>query len=543
MPDSPPAPAPPREVPASDCRWTCPRLWVRRATWTSQEPLGLWGQERVVEALDRLVAGIERTHQPRHLDIVRNNSFRLPAGEVATALERRFERPVQVAHHPTAAALRGTGERGLLARIGNGILVVDAHDLLEDKARLAALVEAITLGSTTELPKDGAAATHLCNASVVLIGSDTARKALREHDQRFDRLWNERVVLRPDVPRTPSEAAVVIALLQRIARTQSLGDVSLGAYSFLVEQLAGRPSRRARIALDPHGAARVLLEARIARGDDQRLRAGDVEAAWARVRWRGGTQEAAHRARVRLRQLQVASHGRTVGVVNGLMIYGSGAAAYSIPGRITARVSVGRRGLINIEREAKYSGRSFDKGIFQLGSWLAATFGGGSHPLGVSASLAFEQSYGKVDGDSATLAEALALLSELSGLPARQDVAVTGAINQRGELLPVGSVNLKVAGWWRSCRDHGTLTGEQGVLIPAVSAEDLQLDKDVLADVAAGRFHVWVADTVEEASELVLDRASGTEEHTPDSIFALVDARLRAMSERLFPPRRPPPKS
>ncbi len=519
-------------------------MWIRRAAWTSPEPLGLWGQERAVEALDRLVGAIQRGGHPRHLDMVRNNGIATSAVEVAGALARRMDDAhVQVAPHPTEAALRGVGVRGLLARADRSALVLDAHDLVADRARLGAVIEAIVHGATTELPATPGAATvtHACAASIVLIGSDGARKALRDQDARFDQLWDERVTLRSDLPRAPTEAAPVVALLQRIAQDGHLGDVSLGAYAFVMEQLAGRPARRDRVALDPNLARRILTEARLSRGDEERLRSSDVEAAWARLQWRGGTQEAAHRARLRRDQLQMATTGEAVGVVNGLMVYGSGASSYSIPGRITARVSVGRHGIVNIEREARYSGRSFDKGVFQLGSWLSATFAPESHPLAVSASLVFEQNYGKVDGDSATLAEAVALLSALSGLPARQDVAMTGAMNQRGELIAVGSLNLKIAGWWRTCRDRGDLTGQQGVLIPEASVGDLQVDREVVADIAAGRFHVWVASSIGEAVELGLGRPAGVaEEPDADTVFGRASRRLRSMSDRLYPPRKPP---
>jgi predicted ATP-dependent protease len=543
-PQPPALPPGAREVAAADCRWSCPRVWIRRASWTSSDPPGLWGQARVVQSIDRYAAGLEQVGRPRHIDITRNAGLSTTAGDIAEAIDRRLSsgRARQV-HHPTEATLRGVGRPGLLARAGKDVLVIDAQDLVADKKSLTALVEAISSGATTELPgsDNDEAATHPSQASIVLIGPDSARKSLREQDARFDRLWGERVALRADLPRTPTDAAPIVALLREVSRELQIGEVSLGAFAFLLEQLAGRPSRRYRIAVDMGLVRQVLLEARLARSDDERLRRADVESAWAELRWRGGTQEEGHRSRVRLRQLQIATDGSVVGVVNGLMVYGSGRTAYSIPGRITARVSVGRRGIVNIEREAKYSGRSFDKGVFQLNSWLSATFAPPSHPLAVSASLAFEQSYGKVDGDSATLAEAIALLSELSGLPARQDVAVTGAINQRGELIPVGSVSLKTMGWWRSCRDRGELTGEQGVLIPEASAPDLQLDKDVLADISAGRFHVWIAGTIAEATELVLGRAAGSAlEPASGTVFGLTAARLRGMSDRLFPPRKPP---
>ena len=189
--------------------------------------------------------------------------------------------------------------------------------------------------------------------------------------------------------------------------------------------------------------------------------------------------------------------------------------------------------------EILHSGRSFDKGIFMLTGFLRSLYARKS-PLGIVASLAFEQSYGKVDGDSATLAEALAIFSELSDLPCRQDIAVTGAVNQRGELMPVGSVNLKVNGWYQSCKQRG-LTGTQGILFPKSNIGDLQLDSEVLAAVQRGEFHLYGAATVDDAVEVILGRPFGRvapgKPFIPGSVYRLTAGRMKAMSERLYPPR------
>ena len=220
------------------------------------------------------------------------------------------------------------------------------------------------------------------------------------------------------------------------------------------------------------------------------------------------------------------------------MVYGQARQAYAMPGRITARVAVGRQGLINVEREAKYSGRSFDKGVYQLAGLLRGLFATRS-PLGLVASLVFEQSYGRVDGDSATLAEALALFSCLSDLPCRQDVAVSGAITQRGDVLPIGSASLKVRGWWLTCRTEG-LTGAQGVVLPAASVGDLHLSGDLARDIRDGRFQVWAASTLEDAILVILGKPAGLrpgKAFAQGSVYARTARRLQQMSERLHPPR------
>lgn len=280
----------------------------------------------------------------------------------------------------------------------------------------------------------------------------------------------------------------------------------------------------------------IVFEARLARPAAD-LERRHLRAAARRIEQRRSVGEQAHRARLARGQVRVLTEGAQVGVVNGLMVYGAGKLPYAVPGRITARTAVGREGIVNVEREAKFSGRSFDKGVFQLHAFLRGTFAQAS-PLSLVAGLTFEQSYGKVDGDSATLAETLAVLSDLSQLPARQDIAITGGLNPRGEVLPVGSVTRKAIGWWRTCRDRG-LTGDQGFALPLRSTPDLQLPEELLADVSAGRFAVWEIDHLDDAVELLLGRPAGRRERgfARGSVYALVARRLDQMAARLYPKR------
>ena len=223
------------------------------------------------------------------------------------------------------------------------------------------------------------------------------------------------------------------------------------------------------------------------------------------------------------------------GQVNGLAVLDIGDYRFGRPARITCVTSVGRAGVVNIERESKMSGHIHDKGVLILSGYLASRFGQ-DKPLSLTASLCFEQSYSPVDGDSASCAELYALLSDLAGLPLRQDIAVTGSVNQKGQVQPIGGVNEKVEGFFEVCRRKG-LTGRQGVLIPSRNLKDLMLDEEVVDAVAQGNFHLWAADAVEEGIEILTGVPAGERSsdgtYPQDSVFGRADRRLCEMGEVL----------
>jgi predicted ATP-dependent protease len=224
-----------------------------------------------------------------------------------------------------------------------------------------------------------------------------------------------------------------------------------------------------------------------------------------------------------------------VGQVNGLSVLDLGYHAFGKPTLITASTAVGQAGLINIEREARLSGGIYDKGVLIISGWMRKMFAQ-RQPLALTASLCFEQSYAGVDGDSASIAEIFALLSDLSDIPIDQGFAVTGSINQRGQIQPIGGVNEKIEGFFRLCEARG-LTGGQGVIIPARSAGDLQLDSDVVEACEAGRFHVHAISSVEEGIEILTGVPAGERDEEgsfPEgSIFARVEERLEEFRDAL----------
>jgi ATP-dependent Lon protease len=227
--------------------------------------------------------------------------------------------------------------------------------------------------------------------------------------------------------------------------------------------------------------------------------------------------------------IMIDTTGAATGQVNGLSVYQLGEYEFGRPSRITAKTAIGRAGVINIEREASMSGPSHNKGVLILSGYLRSTFAQ-DKPLVLSASLAFEQSYSGVDGDSASSTEIYAILSSLSGVPLRQDIAVTGSVNQHGEIQPIGGVTLKIEGFYDVCKARG-LTGSQGVLIPHQNVKDLMLRHDVVEAVRRNEFHVYSVTTVDEGIEILTGRPAGKRSprntFTPGSILALADRTLR----------------
>jgi predicted ATP-dependent protease len=225
----------------------------------------------------------------------------------------------------------------------------------------------------------------------------------------------------------------------------------------------------------------------------------------------------------------IDSVGGRVGQVNGLSVYMLGETEFGRPARITVKTAVGRSGIINIEREASMSGPTHNKGVLILSGYLRSRYAQ-DKPLVLSASIAFEQSYNGVDGDSASSTEIYAILSSLSGIPLRQDIAVTGSVNQHGEIQPIGGVNQKIEGFFDVCNARG-LTGLQGVMIPVQNVKDLMLRHDVVEAVAGGKFHVYAVKTIDEGIEILTGKPAGARKSngkfTPRSIHARVDAALQ----------------
>jgi predicted ATP-dependent protease len=231
----------------------------------------------------------------------------------------------------------------------------------------------------------------------------------------------------------------------------------------------------------------------------------------------------------------IDTRGAIVGQANGLSVLDIGDYAFGQPTRVSARAYMGEEGVVNIEREVEMAGPIHNKGLMILTGYLGGKYAQ-KQPLSLSASLTFEQNYGHIDGDSASSTELYALLSSLSNIPIKQGIAVTGAVNQRGKIQPIGGATEKIEGFFDICNSHG-LTGEQGVLIPASNIQHLMVREDVVDAVANGRFHIWAVQSVDEGIELLTGVPAGEANEAGDypegTIHHAVQARLWSLAHEL----------
>jgi len=235
-------------------------------------------------------------------------------------------------------------------------------------------------------------------------------------------------------------------------------------------------------------------------------------------------------------QLLIDTEGEKVGQVNGLAVVSLGDFEFGNPSRITASVALGREGnLLDIERESEMGGKIHTKGVLILGGYLSERYAQNA-PLSLSARLVFEQSYGGVEGDSASSTELYAILSALSGLPVKQYIAVTGSVNQKGEVQPIGGVNSKIEGFFEVCKKKG-LTGKQGIMIPYSNVQNLMLNDEVVEAVKEGKFHIYAVKTIDEGIEVLTGVKAGARK--PDGTYEegtindLIQKKLLKMAEKI----------
>jgi len=305
----------------------------------------------------------------------------------------------------------------------------------------------------------------------------------------------------------------------------------------LVEQAVRMAGRQEKIATTLPLLRDLLLEADYFAGQDNQKKVLGIhveQAIEARI-FRSNLIEEKIQEMIDRGSIMIDTQGSVVGQVNGLAVYDLGDYMFGKPSRITATTSMGKAGIINIEREAELSGATHDKGMLILGGYLRDKYAQ-NKPLAISASIAFEQSYSGIDGDSASSTEIYALLSSLAEVPINQGIAVTGSVNQKGEIQAIGGVNQKIEGFYACCTHKG-ITGSQGVIIPQSNVRDLMLKHEVIQAVEQGKFHIWAVANINEGITLLTDMPAGERQHDgtyPEgSINALVDAKLKSLAEGL----------
>jgi predicted ATP-dependent protease len=375
------------------------------------------------------------------------------------------------------------------------------------------------------------------NVKVILIGDRQLYELLYEYEEDFRKIFKVRVEFDEEMAMSDGVIAEYAGRLRALSEKENLFPFDRGAFAAMLEYGVRQAGRRNKVTARFVDIADLAREAHYnaAAGGESVVRAAHVRGALSSKIERHNLIETRIREMIEEGTLLVDVSGTRVGQVNGLSVLEIGGYSFGKPVRITATAALGKAGLINVEREANLSGRFHDKGVQIIAGYLRSQFAQ-DKPLSLAASICFEQSYSGVDGDSASSTEIYALVSALSGLPLRQDIAVTGSINQQGDIQAIGGVNEKIEGFFDVCRIKG-LTGTQGVLIPEANVEDLMLREDVLDAVASGKFHVWPVGKIEQGIELLTNVSAGSKNGTGrfevGTAFALVDERLREMAKTL----------
>jgi len=376
------------------------------------------------------------------------------------------------------------------------------------------------------------------NAKIILIGDREMYELLYSYEEDFRKIFKVRVEFDEEMRWSEEAIRHFSGRLRRLSEDESLLAFDRTAIAALMEHGVRCAGRRGKITARFYEIADVAREAcYIARSENhcKVVTAGDVRKALDAKIERHNLTETKIREMIEQGQIFIDTAGSRVGQVNGLAVLEIGGYAFGKPTRISASVALGKSGIINIERESNLSGRFHDKGVHIISGFLRHTFAQ-DKPLSLSASVCFEQSYSGVDGDSASSTEVYALLSALADLPISQELAVTGSVNQQGDIQPIGGVNQKIEGFYDVCRLKG-LTGTQGVLIPSENIEDLMLRDDLIEAVARGQFHIHPVATVAEGIEILTGvpsgAANGERKFEKDTVFARVNARLEQMAQAL----------
>ena len=436
---------------------------------------------------------------------------------------------------------------GALHRANGGYLILEARDVLREpyawdalkrclKSReiaITSVAERLSLASTVSLEPDPIP----LDVRVVLIGDHVLHALLVQLDPDFGELFKLQAEFDTVMDLSDETAALYGRLIATLAEREGLCPLSASAVAALLEEATRMAGDSHKVSLRTGLLNDLMQEAAHYAGAESRdmIEEADIRRAVTEGDRRASLVRDRLHEQIERNVVLIDTEGAKVGQINGLAVYGLGDYRFGRASRITARVRMGAGQLIDIEREVELGGPLHSKGVMILGGYLASTFAL-DVPFSLHASLVFEQSYGGVDGDSASSAELYALLSALSGLAVDQGLAVTGSVNQLGEVQAIGGVNEKIEGFFETCRRRG-LNGKQGVLIPASNVDHLMLRDEVVEAVKDGKFHVYPIRTIDEGIVRLTGRDAGTRDDagnwTEGSVNALVEAQLRGYANRL----------
>ncbi|RCW86817.1 lon-related putative ATP-dependent protease [Halanaerobium sp. DL-01] len=423
---------------------------------------------------------------------------------------------------------------GSLHRANGGFLIVHAHDLLTNPFSWETLKRSLINGEITvenigeqyrSVPiitlKPEAVELDL---KIIMIGSPYIYYLLYNYDEEFSELFKIKADFDTEMDRNSDNIDRFSVFISTVIDRDDLKPFTASAVAKMVDFSSRLTGDRQKLSTKFNELIDILYEADAwaERSNSTYVTDEFVLKAIEEKEKRSNLLEEKVQERIDRDILLVDVSGWEVGQINGLSVYQAGNYAFGRPSRITARTYLGKEGVINIEREVKMSGQIHSKGVLILTGYLGGQYAQ-ENPLSLTASIAFEQSYGGIDGDSATCAEVVALLSSLSDIPIRQDIAITGSMNQKGVVQPIGGVNEKVEGFFAVCRAKG-LSGSQGVVIPERNIDNLMLNDEVLDAVKNNQFHLYSVEKIDQALEIMLDTPA-------DEVHKKVKAVLKEYAE------------
>ncbi len=408
---------------------------------------------------------------------------------------------------------------GLLHNANGGYIIFQAKDLLSNPACYEALKKALRskeLSIENNMEQRSAMVIISLkpepiplDLKIILIGNSEIYHTLLSVDSDFRKLFKIKVEFEDDAPQNNENALKLAHFIHSFCEQEQLPHLDRKAVGRIIEYSSRLANDRDKLSTKFNALAQIIGEACTwAKMSKAKVVTEDfVQKALAERVERVKKYDTKYSEMIKENSLLIDTDGFKVGQINGLTIMSIGDYTFGMPSRITAAAYTGKQGIINIEREVELSGSSHSKGVYILSGYIGELFAQ-DIPLSLTASICFEQLYNGVDGDSASSTELYALLSTLSGVPINQAIAVTGSVNQKGEIQPIGGVNEKIEGFYKICKMRG-LTGKQGVMIPIQNVRNLNLDDDVVDAVKNGKFHIYAISTIEEGIEILTNVPAG----------------------------------
>jgi len=435
---------------------------------------------------------------------------------------------------------------GSLLRADGGYLVFNAMDALGETYVWKTLKRALVSGDV-EIPSTGMfpffAPSGMkpepvkINLKVVMVGDYYLYRLLYAQDEDFRKIFKIKSDFAHDMPKTSEHIRDYVAFINSLCCREQLSHLDREGVAAVIEFGVEQTGRQKKLSTRFSDIADVIREAGYlaGKGRAEFVGAKHVEQAIKDREERVNQVDLLLKEHIDDGRIRIETSGAKVGQINGLAVYNTGDHIFGKPSRITAETTMGRAGIINIEREAKLSGSTHDKGVLIMSGYLRSKYAQ-DKPLTLSASICFEQSYGTIDGDSASSTELYAIISSLAGVPIKQCLAVTGSVDQKGNIQPIGGVNEKIEGFFKVCKERG-LKGEEGVLIPEHNKDDLMLNEEIVEAVRRGKFNIYAVKTVEEGLEILTGVPCGKRlksgRYRKETLNRLVTDRLEALAKGL----------